>query len=102
MNALDKLKSNEWCSNIKVIKDFMKVLRKKGDTQRSGKIKALLKLEVFYLRRIVVVDLPDRPTLRQRFKGHTFVSMEGHLLSIGVTVSERFRFQSFDQLQRLF
>jgi hypothetical protein len=101
LNALDRLKINECCSNIKVIKDLMKVLRKKGDTQRYGKVKALLKLEVFNLLRIVVVDLPDRPNLRQKFKGHTFVSMEAHLLSIGVSVSERFRFQSFDQLQRL-
>lgn len=101
LNALDRLKIKECCSNIKVIKDLMKALRKKGDTQRYAKIKALLKLEVFNLLRIVVVDVPDRPKLRQWVKGHTFVSMEAHLLSIGVSVSERFRFQSFDQLQRL-
>ncbi len=58
----------------------MKLLKKKGDTQRYGKVKALLKLEVFNLLRSVVVDLPDRPNLRQKFKGHTFVSMEAHLL----------------------
>jgi hypothetical protein len=101
LNALDRLKINECCSNIKVIKDLMKALRKKGDTQRYGKIKALLKLEVFNLLRIVVVDVPDRPKMRQWVKGHTFVSMEAHLLNIGVSVSERFRFQSFDQLRRL-
>ena len=81
-----RLKINECCSNIKAIKDLMKVLRKKGDTQRYGKVKALLKLEVFNLLRIVVVDLPDRPNLRQKFKGHTFVSMEAHLLSIASVV----------------
>ena len=43
----------------------MKALRKKGDTQRYGKIKALLKLEVLNLLRIVVVDVPDRPKMRQ-------------------------------------
>jgi hypothetical protein len=41
LNALDRLKINECCSNIKVIKDLMKALRKKGDSQRYGKIKAL-------------------------------------------------------------
>jgi hypothetical protein len=92
LNTLDRLKINECCSNFKVIKDLMKALRKKGDTQRYGKIKALLKLEVFNLLRIVVVDVPDRPKMRQWVKGHTFVSMEAHLLNIGVSVSERFRF----------
>ncbi len=82
LNALDRLKLNECCSNIKVIKDLMKALRKKGDTQRYGKIKALLKLEVFNLLRIVVVDVPDRPKMRQWVKGHTFVSMEAHLCCI--------------------
>ena len=101
LNALDRLQINECCSNIKVMKGLMKAFRKKGDAQRYGKIKAILKLEVFNLLRIVVVDVPDRPMLRQRFKGHTFISMEAHLLSIGVSVSERFRFQSLDQLKRL-
>ncbi len=55
LNALDRLKINECCSNIKVIKDLMKALRKKGDSQRYSKIKALLKLEVFNLLRIIVV-----------------------------------------------
>ena len=47
---------------------------------------ALLKLEVFNFLRIVVVDVPDRPKMRQWIKGHTFVSMEAHLLNIGVSV----------------
>ena len=62
---------------------------------------ALLKLEVFNFLRIVVVDVPDRPKMRQWIKGHTFVSMEANLINIGVSVSERFRNQSFDQFQRL-
>ncbi len=41
LNALDRLKINECCSNIKVIKDLIETLRKKGDSQRYGKIKAL-------------------------------------------------------------
>ena len=36
LNALDRLKINECCSNIKVINDLMKALRKKGDSQRYG------------------------------------------------------------------
>ena len=81
LNALDRLKINECCSNIKVMKGLMKAFRKKGDAQRYGKIKAILKLEVFNLLRIVVVDVPDRPKLRQRFKGHTITGYASHTIT---------------------
>jgi len=65
LNALDRLKINECYSNFKVINDLIKTSRKKRDTQRYDNIKALLKLEAFNLLRTVVVDVPDRPKLRQ-------------------------------------
>jgi len=45
----------------------MKALRKKGDTQRYGKIKALLKLEVFNLLRLERFPSRKRWFLRSAF-----------------------------------
>jgi hypothetical protein len=49
--------------------------------------------------RIIVVDIPQNPP-RAVYAPMHFRSMEGHLISLGIDISERYRFQSIDTLQR--
>jgi hypothetical protein len=61
----------------------------------------LMMAEYVSLLQIIVVDVPDRPFGWRKVIGMTFASMEAKLIELGVSVSERFRFQSFDHLRRL-
>ena len=49
--------------------------------------------------RIIIVDIPQRPPKAVYAPMH-FRSMEAHLVTLGIDVSERYRFQSIETLQR--
>jgi len=51
------------------------------------------------LLQIIVVDVPP-PPIRIRYLPMNFSTMEAHLRQLGIDVSERYRFQSIEILQR--
>jgi hypothetical protein len=63
-------------------------------------VKGLILIEFTNLLKIVVVDIPE-PVGNGNKVIHTFATMELYLINSRISVSERFRFQSFDQLRRI-
>ena len=98
LNVLDRLKLKIIFQDIKGLSSLLPHLRRKANTKR-----AVLRLIVDHFMealKIIVIEVPEQP-IRGRTVKMNFERMENHLTNIGVSCSERFRFQSFDSLRRL-
>ena len=99
LNAHDRVRLRLISKNIEWLCSILCIVGSRNRDARITIAQELIKQYTDALR-IVVVDTPHR-TPRIHYLPMTFARMENHLISIGVTVSERFRFQSFACLQRL-
>jgi hypothetical protein len=98
LNALDRLRLRLITSNIEWLCSIIPIVSS-DETMRNFVAQTIIS-EYTEALRILVVDIPDRPP-RMHYLPMTFASMEDHLILYGVSVSERFRFQSFEAMRRL-
>jgi hypothetical protein len=98
LNALERLRLRVIASNLDVICSILPSIR--NHRQARTIAMELLIAEYTEMLSILIVETPDRPP-RMVYLPMTFNAMEDHLIHIGVTVSQRFRFQSFDALRRI-
>ena len=102
LNALDRVLLLEGTQRFEVM---CKLLRTVGRNRRLHSLRRVLIEElvqnVIEMIRIIVVDIPDVLPRREKRPQMTFLDMERLLEGMGMSCSERFRFQSFNQLRRL-
>lgn len=98
LNAFHRIKLRRIERNIRGLVSTLPALARKPNLRRA----VILCVIAEYLEalKILVVEVPDRP-LRVEGLPMSFDRMKAHLLEIGVEVSERYRFQSFEALNRL-
>ncbi len=110
LNALDRLSLKKCVKKIDKymsITNNMKALvnRFKNMSQRKADIitkllKCLILREYAIVLNIIsIVELPAVP--RTYYESHTFESMFAHLRNLSIGYSEKFRFQSVDDMKRL-
>ena len=100
LNSHDRLRLKIISIKMEWLCSILRIIPGSYQNARNMIANALNRVYVDALRTIVV-DIPDRGQPRMHYLPMTFAAMEDHLLTIGVTVSERFRFQSFGALTRL-
>ena len=100
LNSHDRLRLKIISIKMDWLCSILRIIPRSQNNARNIIANALIRIYVDVLR-IIVVDTPDRRPPRMIFLPMTFAAMEDHLLAIGVTVSERFRFQSIGTLTRL-
>ena len=98
LNVLERLKLKVIFKNITALCSLLPSLRLRIHSKRA--VLGIIVEQFVEALSIILVDVPERPirvpTLKMNFE-----RMENHLANIGVSCSERFRFQSFDALRRL-
>lgn len=97
LNVNDRLRISRTTLRMRGLRSMLPVFHDIPIARRL--ILPMMVSEFVELLRIVVVEVPDRPP-RQIYAPMSFATMEGHLRSIGIDVSERYRFQSIDTLNR--
>ena len=99
LNALHRLKLRNIVSNIESTILLLPQVRDKP--QIRGILIAALVQQYFEALRILVVEVPEARQIRAQIIRINFELMENHLWNIGVPCSERFRFQSFDDMRQI-
>jgi hypothetical protein len=101
LTCLERIQLKKIFANISLLLKIKRDLDCKRGLQ-AIKNRVILAIVEFYTRalNIIVVDIPEKP-IKVVYPPMTFEIMESHLLRIGVTVSDRFRFTSMDQLRRI-
>ena len=98
LNAHDRLSLRQQAKKIEYLMAILPLVRKRRIIRKCI-IESLI-MEYIDALKIVIVEVPDRGP-RLNYMPMNFLLMNDHLINIGVTVSERFRFQSFDAMRRI-
>ena len=102
VNALERTKLKKIDENVALLTQLHQAMKKKAvlkpvlNVIRIGIVEELAKQ-----MEILLVDVPDQLPRVRREAPMDFRSMEQQLQDLGLECSERFRFQSFEQLHRL-
>lgn len=99
LNALERLKIKIISKNITELCKIIATVPGNLHHIRVPLINSVVS-EYKELLKIIIVEVPPRP-VRVRHDPMNFVLMEQKLNSLGITCSERFRFQNFNQLRNL-
>jgi len=102
LNSFERVRIKDCAENIVSLCKLYQLLNEFEQLRAANaEVIKVIMSEYECLLRIIVVDVPDRPFGWQKVVGMTFASMEAHLNLHNLSVSERFRFQSFDHMRRL-
>jgi len=102
LNALHRIKVRLLCKNM----EWLISLLRNETVYRANHVRSViigtLVANYFEFMRIMIIEVPNRPNRLERIRYFpmTFAAMQNHITNIGVEVSTRFRFQSFDEMRR--
>ena len=103
LNALHRTKLRQICNNIDWLCYLLNqnIIPKNNSDARNIIVNELVANYLEFIG-IIIVEVPDRPRRwdRMHYIPMSFAAMANHLANIGIEVSSRFRFQSFDEMRR--
>ena len=100
INALDRAKIKVILVNLDILCAVVRAAKKR--TKIKAQTLKLIAEQYRSLLQVLVIDMPIREIRNGiQYDTMTFPMMETKINSLGISCSERFRFQSFDQLREL-